>query len=61
MHWSRFFRRKHWDEERTRELEAYLEIEIDENLARGMSPEQARQVAQRKLGIPLSFARRSIA
>jgi hypothetical protein len=50
MHWSRFFRRKHWDEERTRELEAYLEIEIDENLARGMSPEQARQVAQRKLG-----------
>lgn len=50
MPWSRFFHRKHWDQERTRELEAYLEIETDENLARGMSPEQARQAARRKLG-----------
>jgi predicted permease len=50
MGWSRFFRRRHWDEERARELDAYLEIETDENLARGMSPEQARQAAHRKLG-----------
>jgi len=50
MSWIRFFRRKRWDRERARELEAYLEIETDENIARGMSPEEARQAAQRKLG-----------
>jgi predicted permease len=50
MRWSRFFRRKQWDEERAHELEAYLEIETAENLARGMPAEQARQVASRKLG-----------
>ena len=46
----RFFHRRHWDKERTRELEAYLEIETDENIARGMSPEEARYAARRKLG-----------
>ncbi len=50
MSWTRFFRRRYWDEERARELEAYLEIETDENIARGMSPEQARYAARRKLG-----------
>ena len=46
----RAFRRRYWDEERTRELEAHLEIETDENIARGMSPEEARYAAHRKLG-----------
>jgi len=46
----RFFRRRHWDVERARELEAHLEIETDENIARGMSPEEARYAAHRKLG-----------
>jgi predicted permease len=50
MSWTRFFRRRHWDRERARELEAYLEIETDENIARGMSPEEARYAAHRKLG-----------
>jgi predicted permease len=48
----RFFRRRHWDEERARELEAYLAVEADENIARGMSPEEARYAAHRKLGNP---------
>jgi hypothetical protein len=48
--WSRFFRRKYWNEQRASELEMYLEIETDENLARGMSPEEARHAARRKLG-----------
>jgi predicted permease len=48
--WFRFFRRRYWDKERARELEAYLEIETDENIARGMSPEEARYAARRKLG-----------
>ena len=50
MSWTRFFRRRYWDEERASELEAYLEAETDENIARGMSPEEARYAAHRKLG-----------
>ena len=50
MSWTRFFRRRRWDEERARELETYLQIEADENIARGMSPQEARHAAQRKLG-----------
>ncbi len=46
----RFFRRRYWDEERARELDAYLAQEIEDNLARGMSPEQARAAAHRRLG-----------
>jgi putative ABC transport system permease protein len=46
----RFFQRKQWDEERARELEMHLEIETEEFIARGMSPEQARYAARRKLG-----------
>lgn len=53
MGWKRFFRREAWDEERARELEAYLQIETDENIARGMSPEEARYAARRKLGNPM--------
>jgi predicted permease len=47
---GRFFRRRYWDEERARELEAHLEHETDENVARGMSPHEARYAARRKLG-----------
>jgi putative ABC transport system permease protein len=46
----RFFRRDRWDKERARELEAHLAIEIDDNVARGMSPADARAAARRKLG-----------
>src|SRR5262245_24944862 len=46
----RFFHRSRWDDERARELEAYLAIETDDNIARGMTPEAARLAAQRKLG-----------
>ncbi len=50
MSWFRFLRRSRWDDERARELEAHLAIEIDENLARGMSARDARDAARRKLG-----------
>ena len=52
MSWTRFLRRKFWDEERARELEAYLEIETADNVARGMPPAEARAAAVRKLGNP---------
>jgi putative ABC transport system permease protein len=48
----RFFRRAQWDAERARELDSYLAEAIDDNLARGMTPEQARTAARRKLGNP---------
>src|SRR5262245_1428615 len=50
MRWLRFFRRASWDRERTEELRSYIEIETDENLARGMSPEAAGRAAHVKLG-----------
>ncbi len=50
MGWSRFFRRRYWDEERARELQDYLAHEIDDNVARGMTPEAARTAAHRALG-----------
>ena len=50
MGFSRFFRRRRWDEERARELATYIEIETGENIGRGMSPEEARAAAHRKLG-----------
>src|SRR5580704_8409663 len=52
MSWMRFFRRERWDQERERELQTYLEIETEENIARGMTPEEARFAARRKLGNP---------
>ncbi len=55
MGWKRFFRRDAWDEERARELETYLQIETDENIARGMTLQEARYAARRKLGNPTSI------
>jgi len=47
---KRFFRRAQWDRERSEEIESYLRIETDENLARGLAYEEARAAALRKLG-----------
>ncbi|HEX3703927.1 MAG TPA: ABC transporter permease [Vicinamibacterales bacterium] len=49
---TRFFRRSRWDDERRRELEAHLAIEIDEHVARGVPLDEARHAAYRKLGNP---------
>src|SRR5947207_7426834 len=50
MSWSRFFHRARWDDERQRELTDYLAREIEDNVARGMTPEEAARAAHRKLG-----------
>ena len=50
MSWRRFFRRSSWDRDRAEELRSYLDIETDENIARGMSPDAARRAANLKLG-----------
>jgi predicted permease len=48
--WTRFFRRSRRDTDLRRELQSYIQIETDENIARGMPPEAARAAAIRKLG-----------
>ncbi|HLJ50182.1 MAG TPA: ABC transporter permease [Bryobacteraceae bacterium] len=59
MGFTRFFRRRHWDAERTREIETYIENETADNIARGMAPEEARHAAYRKFGNP-TFIREEI-
>src|SRR5207253_2988351 len=50
MGWRRFFRRTGADLDHAAEFDAHLAFETDENIARGMPPDQARAAAQRKLG-----------
>jgi predicted permease len=50
--WTRFFRRSRRDADLQRELQSYVQIETDDNIARGMAPDAARAAAIRKLGNP---------
>ena len=52
MSWIRFLKRARWDKERSKEIDAYLEIETADNIARGMTPADARSAAHRKFGNP---------
>jgi len=50
MSLKRFFHRSRWDDERRREIDAHLAIEIADNVARGMTRREAEDAAHRKLG-----------
>jgi predicted permease len=50
MRWLPILRRSNWDSIRAREIENYLELETADNIARGMTPDQAAASARRKLG-----------
>ena len=50
MSFRRFFNRSKWDRERRAEIESYLQMETDENIARGMNNSDARAAAKKKLG-----------
>jgi predicted permease len=50
MSWLRFFRRGRADTELQEEISSYLDEETAENMARGMSPEEAWRQARVKLG-----------
>src|SRR3990172_457574 len=52
MSWRRFVCRAAWDTERAREIEAHLPHHVDDLVARGMNPADARQAAFRKFGNP---------
>jgi len=52
MSLRRYLRRREWDEERQRELDAHLAEETADNVARGMTPAEARRRAYMKLGNP---------
>src|SRR4029077_14059728 len=47
---GRYFQRKEQDAELAREIEAHIAHETDENVARGMTAEQARRRARIKFG-----------
>jgi|SRR5579883_403619 len=50
MSLRRFLRRTQWDRDRSEEIESYVRIETEENIARGLPPDEARAAALRKLG-----------
>ncbi len=50
MNLKRFFTRRAADADLSQELEAHIQHEVDDNLARGMSEEDARRQARLKLG-----------
>ncbi len=52
MNFSKFFSRRKRDAEFAREIDAHIRIEIDENLARGLSPAEAHRQAYLKFGSP---------
>ncbi|MGA8938294.1 MAG: ABC transporter permease [Acidobacteriaceae bacterium] len=52
MSFRRYLRRRHWDGERMREMEAHLSQETDDNIARGLTPQEARRQAHIKFGNP---------
>src|SRR5277367_284736 len=52
MRWSRFFRRRRSDARLQQEIDLHLAAEIEENLARGISPGEARRQAYLKFGNP---------
>ena len=52
MSWFRFFLRKHRDAELTAEIEQHLAREIEDNMANGMSREEACRQAHLKFGSP---------
>jgi putative ABC transport system permease protein len=52
MTFRRFFRRRRSDEELQREIEQHLALDRDQNLERGMGPEEARRKAYLKFGSP---------
>jgi hypothetical protein len=58
MNWRYLFRREKWDRERLEEVESYVQMETDQNIARGMRETEARAAACRKLGNSPGFERR---
>ena len=55
-----FFDARRWDDERTRELEAHLAIETDENIARGLTPDAAVLAARQQAGQRVTRIREDI-
>src|SRR5882672_3203993 len=53
MSWLRFFRRNRNDAELRQQIDLHLAEQTEENLARGMSLEEARRQACLKLGNPM--------
>src|SRR6266700_5789971 len=55
MGWRRFLRRTKRDRELLEEIDSYVRIETDDNLARGMDYAEANAAARRKFGSSTSI------
>ena len=55
MSWRRFFHRARRDADHAQEFESFIEIETAENIARGMTEEEARRAARLKFGNPTAL------
>src|SRR5258708_2394737 len=55
MNWRRYFHPTRAGSDHVREFQSFLEIETDENMARGMSPDAARRAANLKFGSPTAI------
>jgi predicted permease len=58
MKWPRFFRHRRRDAELREEMSVHLAAEIEDNVARGDSPAEARRAALLKFGNPLQVRER---
>jgi putative ABC transport system permease protein len=59
MGWRRFFHRADRDAEAATDIQLHLDIEIEDNIARGMKPDEAKAAARKKFGNP-TFIREEI-
>jgi hypothetical protein len=50
MNWRRFFHRSNANAEQNEELEFYIDVTMQEYIARGVEPRAARDAARKKLG-----------
>jgi putative ABC transport system permease protein len=55
MKWRRLFTRTKADADHAREFSSFLEMETEDNIARGMSPDEARRAARLKFGSPTAL------
>jgi predicted permease len=51
----RWLSRRRWDDERAREMQAHLAHMVDDLVARGVAPDEARRQAHREFGNPTLF------
>ena len=61
MGWRRYFRRARWDPDRREEIESYIQIETEDNIAAGSRRTKPALPRAANSGTPHGCGKRSIA